>query len=76
MNKFLAGLYSAVQFGCIIGITGIALKRNKDCYDAECRLHEERMDHLSTQLEMINKDYEIKVLKKELEKVKSQGGEA
>ena len=76
MNKFLAGLYTAVQFGCIIGITGIALKRNKECYEAECKLHEERMDHLSTQLEIINKDYEIKCLKKELEKVKSQEGEA
>lgn len=72
MNKFVAGLYTAVQFGCIIGITGIALKRNKECYEAECELFDERMNHLNTQLEMINKDYEIKRLKKELEKVKSQ----
>jgi hypothetical protein len=61
-----------VELGCLIGIAGIALKRNNDCYKAQCELVDEQMAHFKTQIDMIDKDYEIKVLKKELEKVKSQ----
>lgn len=72
MNKFAVGLCWAVELGCLIGITGIALKRNNECYKAECALHDEKMAHLGTQLEMVGKDYEIRVLKKKLEEVQAQ----
>lgn len=72
MNKFVVGLCTLVELGCITGLAAIGLKRNNDCYKAECKLINEQVEHFKTQMEVIDKDYEIKVLKKELEKLKSQ----
>ena len=77
MNKFIVGVCSVVELGCLIGLAGIAFKRNNDCYKAECELISEQTKHIHTEIECMEKDYEIKALKKELEKLKSQNvGEA
>lgn len=59
----------ATYLGCVLGLTGIALKRNKDAFDAqmeciglECKLYAAQADNL-------NKDAEIKQLKAKIEKL-------
>ena len=72
MNKFIVNLCTLVELGCIVGLAAIGLKRNEDCYKAECKLIDEQYEHFMTQMKCIDKDYEIKVLKKELEKYKAK----
>ena len=75
MNKFIVGLCTVVELGCLAGLAAIGLKRNNDCYKAKCELLDERHKHLITIINCVAKDYEIEQLNKELEELKSQKGE-
>lgn len=69
------GLCSLAQMACVIGIAGIALKRNNDCYKAECKLIDSEHKHILAQMDGLMKDIEIAQLTKENERLKAKCGE-
>lgn len=54
-----------INLGCITGLAAIGLKRNRDCYNAECKLIQEQLDNIA-------KDVEITSLKTEIKKLKGE----
>ena len=71
VKDFAAGMCAIGEIVCITLITGIALKRNNDCYKAECKLINTEFKLMSTELDNINKDIEIKTLKDKIKKLES-----
>lgn len=78
MNKLLYGIGVVMEFGGILALAGIALKRNNDCYKAECKLANVELNRLCTELDGMLKDVEISMLKRELAELKTkyENGEA
>lgn len=68
MNKFdkvMFGVCEVIQLGCVLGLAGIALKRNQDAYDASC-------ERLNAELDNIAKDIEIHKLEREVKELKEK----
>lgn len=61
----LVVLAGVVNLGCIVGLAAIGLKRNKDCYNAECKLLHEQLDNISKAVKIESLETEIKKLKGE-----------
>lgn len=38
MKNVVLGVCTLVEVGCVAALAGIGLKRNNDCYKAECKL--------------------------------------
>ncbi len=76
MNKFVVGLCTAIELGCIVSLAAIGLKRNNDCYKAECKAIGTECKLLGKELELWSKDLEIKILKEELAELKGDKEEA
>lgn len=72
MKKLTSILSTMVQLGCTVGLTAIALKRNKECYEAEIKAINAEATLGFVKLDNVLKDIEIKQLKKELEELKSK----
>lgn len=75
MNKNMIRLCTILELGCVAGLTAIALKRNNDCYKAECKAIDLELKLGLTEIECGLKGYENERLKKELEQLKSQNEE-
>lgn len=69
-DNFIYGVCRVVELGSILGIAAIALKRNNDCYKAECKRIDAEYELAMSQLDVCTKDLEIMLLKKEIEKLK------
>lgn len=76
MNKIIVGVCTVLELGCVVGLTAIALKRNNDCYKAECKAIDLELKLCLTEIERDLKGYENERLKKELDELKSQNGES
>lgn len=76
MNKFVVGVCTLVELGSIVGLAYIGLKRNNDCYKAECRAIDAEWKLAIEQIDCATKDLEIKQLKKELAELKGEKEEA
>ena len=72
MNKFVIGLCTLIELGCITGLAVIGLKRNNDCYKAECRAINAEFESMIKDVELGTKDLEIEKLKKELAELKGE----
>lgn len=72
IEKIAVGLCKLVEIGSIIGLAAIGLKRNHDCYNAECENIKLRCDALKKDVDMVYKDAEIRVLKREIETLKNK----
>lgn len=72
MNKFIVGVCTLIEMGCIVALAGIGLKRNNDCYKAEVKLGETRMDLAASELKCFAKDLEINDLKKQLKNLQKE----
>lgn len=72
LEKMVTGVMTLMELGGIALITGIALKRNKECYNAECELINEVYEHNLTKIDMIGKDVEIHKLKREVAELKEK----
>lgn len=72
MNKVLAGFFAVVELGSILTLAGIALKRNNDCYKAECKLAKVEMELACSDIAGIFKDAKIRTLEQELEGLKTK----
>lgn len=70
----LAGI--VVELGCLASLARIALKRNNECYNAQCDLVQEQFEHACTKLDMVYRDVKIQELEKELKDLKAQNEEA
>ena len=55
-----------VELGCIVGLAAIGLKRNRDCFIAQCKLIDEQIEHTTTKFESSMKDVRIKELEQKL----------
>lgn len=75
MNKFIYGVCTIVELGCIISLAGIGLKRNNDAYKAECKRIEAECNLMRSKIESMHKDIIIELLQKELEELKKQNKE-
>jgi hypothetical protein len=60
----------------MLALGGIALKRNNECYKAECKASNLEVKLIFTELENELKECEIERLKKELEQLKSKTKES
>ena len=76
MNKTIVGICTLIELGCISALAAIGFKRNNDAYKAELKAINVEGELFLEQLRGMDKDYEIKQLKKELEKMKSQKEES
>ena len=71
-DKFLTNMYGLVNFGCLLGLAGIALKRNKDAYDEACGRIDAEFKNIELEVENDSLKREMKQLK---EKYESKEGE-
>lgn len=63
VDKFLVNVYGVIQLGCIMGLAGIAFKRNNDAYKASCKLIESEIKHIEKDIEIYNLQCEVRQLK-------------
>lgn len=73
MSKFdnvLTNMYGLVNFGCLLGLAGIALKRNKDAYDNACGRIDAEFKNVMLEVENEELKYEVKRLKEKYESEK------
>lgn len=76
MNKLITGVCTLVELSCMLALGGIALKRNNECYKAECKASNLEVKLIFTELENELKECEIERLKKELEQLKGKTKES
>ena len=72
MQKFMCGVGMMMELGSIIGLTAIALKRNNDCYKAECEAIKLQSTVILKEIDLITKNAQIRVLEKEVEELKNK----
>ena len=72
LNKIVFGVCTLVELAGITALTGIALKRNNDCYKAEMKCIDLEFEVTLAELDKINKDIEIAELQAELEELKQE----
>lgn len=72
MKKLVIGVCTLIEVGCIAGLAAIGLKRNKDCYKAECELINEEIEHLKTQCDLYISDAKVKKLEQEIAELKTK----
>lgn len=72
MNKdLIVKIGTGLEIAGILGLMGIALKRNNDCYKAECKLIDTEFKLVASEVSNAIKDIDIQILEakvKELEK--------
>lgn len=71
-DKVLGTICGFIQLGCIAGLTAIGLKRNNDCYKAECKLINTEFKLASEQIDNVFNRAAIKRLEKENEELKAK----
>lgn len=72
LNKIVYGVGTLMELVGVGVLASIALKRNKDCYDAEMRCIDLEFQTTLAELDKINKDIEIAGLQAEIEKLKKE----
>lgn len=68
----ITGIAVLIELGCISSLAVIALKRNRDCYEAECNLLEAESKLIYKELEVIHLNHEISMLKYDLNELKGK----
>ena len=66
-DKFMTNVCGVINLGCILGLAGIAFKRNKDAYDASCQLLDAEFKNIEKDIKIHSLEYEVKQLKKKYE---------
>ena len=66
----LAGI---VNLGCICGLAYIGLKRNNDCYKAECKLMNAELENIAYEVKNEAQEAKIKVLEAKVAELKKNG---
>lgn len=72
LGKFIYGVGFVMEVIGVVGLTGIALKRNKDCYKAEMKLVTTEGELFLANLHNSIKDRQIEELQKEISELKSE----
>lgn len=76
MERFVKGICLLVQLAGITGITCIALKRNKECYEAEMKCIDAEFERNCLEFDNELKRMEINALKAELAEFKNKTEES
>ena len=71
-DKILGTVCGFIQLGCIAGLTAIGLKRNNDCYKAECKLIDVQHELTMEKLNGLTKDLYIECLKGDIARLKAK----
>jgi len=71
-DKFVYGVATLMELVAIGGIAGIALKRNKDCYNAEMKYIDAEYKLALSEIEKSQKENEIVELKNQLEELQKE----
>lgn len=69
-GKFGMTISLVTYLGCVIGLTGVALKRNKDAFNAQMENIGLKCDLYATQADNVLKDAKIKQLEVEIDDLK------
>ena len=72
IKDLVAGVCALVEVGCLIGLAGLALKRNNDCYKAECKLADTQRELFNEQIKGIVKDAKIEQLETRVNELKGE----
>lgn len=72
MKDFVVKLCTIVELGCLAGLAGIALKRNKDAYDAEMKSAYADLALTFAKMDNELKDLQIEQLEKQVEELKGE----
>lgn len=72
ISGLIVGVSILVELGCVLTLAGISLKRNRDCYEAECKLIGREADLGLATLDIACKESEIAKLKDELNNLKGE----
>lgn len=72
VKKVVSWSLTLVELGGIMGLTGIALKRNKECYEAQCEQVNTEIELIKEQLKNELNKMKIKELQKEIDELKSK----
>ena len=70
VKNLVTGVATLLELGCIAALAGIALKRNNDCYKAECKLIDTELKLLNKEIDGSIKNFKISMLEKELDELK------
>lgn len=71
-EKFVVVTGLAIELGSIIGLTHLALKRNRDAYDAQMECIDLSLQNLAQDIEIHSLKRENELLKKEMETTKEE----
>lgn len=71
-EKFVYGVCTLIELGSIIGLAGMALKRNQECYEAEIKAINLEAELCKKEIDGIYKNAEIKKLKQEVADLKTK----
>ena len=74
-KDLITGVATLLELGCIAALAGIALKRNNDCYKAECKLIDTELKLIGEQISGSIKNFKISMLEKELDELKKENVE-
>lgn len=73
MNKdLIVKICTGLEIVGVLSLMGIALKRNNDCYKAECELIETRGKLIGSEFNGIVKDVEILQLKNKVKELENK----
>lgn len=71
-ERFVCGVCTLVELGSIIGLAGLALKRNQECYEAEIKAINLEAELCKKEIDECYSDYEIRKLKQEIKELKEK----
>lgn len=65
LEKVVTGVLTLVELGGIMALTGIALKRNQDAYEAEMKCIDLELKNINLDVANFMLEHDLKELKKE-----------
>ena len=71
-KKILVSIASIMELGGVALLTYVGLKRNSDCYKAECKLAKAKTDAVRKDLLLLLKDCEIEVMRRKIESLEQK----
>ena len=72
MNKIVLGVCTLMELAGVTALSALALKRNRECYEAEMKCIDLEFKATMAEIDKINKDFEIAKLQAELEELNGE----
>lgn len=72
LDNFVTGVAGLINLGCIVALAGMGLKRNNDCYKAECENIDLRCEMLDKDIRAMTDKWKIDDLEREVKTLKEK----